>query len=116
MRTEPRALVIIPARWASSRFPGKPLANIAGIPMIQRVVAQVNKANCVSEVIVATDDLRISDFVKENGGTAIMTSVKHESGTDRVAEVARDRDCDIVVNVQGDEPLIPPQNLSLIHI
>ena len=114
MRTEPRALVIIPARWASSRFPGKPLANIAGIPMIQRVVAQVNKANCVSEVIVATDDLRISDFVKENGGTAIMTSAKHGSGTDRVAEVARDRDCDIVVNVQGDEPLIPPQKIDQV--
>ncbi len=114
MRTEPRVLVIIPARWASSRFPGKPLANIAGIPMIQRVVTQANKANCASEVIVATDDLRISDFVKENGGTAIMTSAEHESGTDRVAEVARDRDCDIVVNVQGDEPLIPPQNIDQV--
>ena len=114
MRTEPRALVIIPARWASSRFPGKPLANIAGIPMIQRVIAQANKANCASEVIVATDDLRISDFVKENGGTAIMTSAEHESGTDRVAEVVRDRDCDIVVNVQGDEPLIPPQNIDQV--
>ncbi len=114
MRTEPRVLVIIPARWASSRFPGKPLANIAGIPMIQRVIAQANKANCASEVIVATDDLRISDFVKESGGTAIMTSAEHESGTDRVAEVARDRDCDIVVNVQGDEPLIPPQNIDQV--
>ena len=114
MRTEPRVLVIIPARWASSRFPGKPLANIAGIPMIQRVAAQANKATCASEVIVATDDLRISDFVKENGGTAIMTSAEHESGTDRVAEVARDRDCDIVVNVQGDEPLIPPQNIDQV--
>jgi len=114
MRTEPRVLVVIPARWASSRFPGKPLANIAGIPMIQRVVTQANKANCASEVIVATDDLRISDVVKESGGTAIMTSAEHESGTDRVAEVARDRDCDIVVNVQGDEPLIPPQNIDQV--
>ncbi len=114
MRTEPRVLVVIPARWASSRFPGKPLANIAGIPMIQRVVTQANKANCASEVIVATDDLRISDFVQESGGTAIMTSAEHESGTDRVAEVARDRDCDIVVNVQGDEPLIPPQNIDQV--
>jgi len=114
MHTEPRVLVVIPARWASSRFPGKPLANIAGIPMIQRVVTQANKANCVSEVIVATDDLRISDFVKESGGKAIMTSAEHESGTDRVAEVARDRDCDIVVNVQGDEPLIPPQNIDQV--
>ena len=114
MRTEPRVLVVIPARWASSRFPGKPLANIAGIPMIQRVVTQANKANCASEVIVATDDLRISDFVKESGGTAIMTSAEHESGTDRVAEVAMGRDCDIVVNVQGDEPLIPPQNIDQV--
>ena len=114
MPTEPKVLVVIPARWASSRFPGKPLANIAGIPMIQRVAAQANKAYCASEVIVATDDHRISNFVIENGGTAIMTSVEHESGTDRVAEVARDRDCDIVVNVQGDEPLIPPQNIDQV--
>ena len=63
---------------------------------------------------MATDDHRILDFVKGNGGTAIMTSVEHESGTDRVAEVARDRDCDIVVNVQGDEPLIPPQNIDQV--
>ena len=63
---------------------------------------------------MAPDDHRISDFVKENGGTAIMTSLKHESGTDRVAEVAKDRDCDIVVNVQGDEPLIPPQNIDQV--
>ena len=114
MRTKPKVLVVIPARWASSRFPGKPLANIAGIAMIQRVASQANKANCASEVIVATDDLRILDFVKDNGGMAIMTSAKHESGTDRVAEVARDRDCDIVVNVQGDEPLIPPQNIDQV--
>jgi len=112
MLTEPRVLVVIPARWASSRFPGKPLANIAGIPMIQRVVEQAEKAKCVSEVLVATDDSRILDFVKKNGGTAIMTSADHQSGTDRVAEVARERDCDIVVNVQGDEPLIPPQNID----
>ena len=114
MPTDPKVLVVIPARWASSRFPGKPLANIAGIAMIQRVAAQANKANCASEVIVATDDLRILDFVKDNGGTAIMTSAEHESGTDRIAEVARDRDCDIVVNVQGDEPLIPPQNIDQV--
>ena len=114
MPTEPKVLVVIPARWASSRFPGKPLANIAGIAMIQRVVAQAKKANSASEVIVATDDLRILNFVKDNGGMAIMTSAKHESGTDRVAEVARDRDCDIVVNVQGDEPLIPPQNIDQV--
>ena len=114
MPTEPRVLAIIPARWASSRFPGKPLANIVGVPMIRRVISQTQKAKCVTEVIVATDDTRILEVVNNNGGTAVMTSVDHESGTDRVAEVARDRDCDIVVNVQGDEPLMPPQNIDQV--
>lgn len=114
MPTEPRVLAVIPARWASSRFPGKPLANIAGVPMIQRVMRQTQKAKCVTEVIVATDDTRILEVVNNNGGIAVMTSVDHESGTDRVAEVARDRDCDIVVNVQGDEPLMPPQNIDQV--
>ena len=114
MPTEPKVLVVIPARWDSSRFPGKPLAKIGGIPMIQRVVAQADKAECVSEVIVATDDSRILDFVLSAGVRAIMTSDAHPSGTDRIAEVARDRDCDIVVNVQGDEPLIPPQNIDQV--
>jgi len=114
MPTEPRVLAVIPARWASSRFPGKPLANIVGVPMIQRVLRQVQKAKCITEVIVATDDSRIFDLVNKSGGIAIMTSAEHQSGTDRVAEVARDKDCDIVVNVQGDEPLIPPQNIEKV--
>ena len=114
MPTEPRVLAVIPARWASSRFPGKPLASIAGIPMIQRVMCQTQKAKCVTEVIVATDDTRILEVVNNNGGTAVMTSADHESGTDRIAEVTRDRNCDIVVNVQGDEPLMPPQNIDLV--
>ena len=114
MLTEPRIIAIIPARWSSTRFPGKPLANIAGIPMIQRVVQQTQKAKCIKEVIVATDDSRIFDVVRQNGGNAIMTSAKHQSGTDRIAEVARECDCDIVVNVQGDEPLIPPQNIEKV--
>ena len=114
MHTETRVLVVIPARWASSRFPGKPLANIAGVPMIQRVMCQAQKAKCVTEVIVATDDTRILETVNKNGGIAVMTSADHESGTDRVAEVARHRDCDIVVNVQGDEPLMPPQNIDQV--
>jgi 3-deoxy-manno-octulosonate cytidylyltransferase (CMP-KDO synthetase) len=114
MPTEPRVLAVIPARWASSRFPGKPLANIAGVPMILRVMRQTQKAKSVTEVIVATDDTRILDVVNNNGGTAVMTSVDHESGTDRVAEVACDRDCDIVVNVQGDEPLMPPKNIDQV--
>ena len=114
MPTERKVLVVIPARWDSSRFPGKPLATIGGIPMIQRVVAQADKAECVSEVIVATDDSRILDFVNNAGARAIMTSCDHPSGTDRIAEVARDRDCDIVVNVQGDEPLIPSENIDRV--
>ena len=114
MPTEPRVLAVIPARWASSRFPGKPLANIVGMPMIQRVLKQAQKAKYITEVIVATDDSRIFDLVNKNGGIAIMTSTEHQSGTDRVAEVARDKDYDIVVNVQGDEPLIPPENIEKV--
>lgn len=82
--------------------------------MIQWVVEQAGKARSVSDVIVATDDDRILEAVKNFGGTAVMTSRDHASGTDRVAEVAKDRDCEIVVNVQGDEPLIPPDNIDLI--
>ncbi len=114
MPTKPKVLAVIPARWASSRFPGKPLAIISGKPMIQWVVEQAGKARSVSGVIVATDDGRILEAVKNFGGTAVMTSIDHASGTDRVAEVAKDRDCEIVVNVQGDEPLIPPENIDLI--
>jgi len=114
MPTEPRIIAIIPARWGSTRFPGKPLASIAGIPMIERVIKQTQKAKYIKEVIVATDDSRIFDLVNKNGGIAIMTSTEHQSGTDRVAEVACDKDCDIVVNVQGDEPLMPPQNIEKV--
>ncbi|GJL80168.1 MAG: 3-deoxy-manno-octulosonate cytidylyltransferase [Nitrospinaceae bacterium] len=82
--------------------------------MIQWVVEQAEKAQSVSNVIVATDDERIFEAVKKFGGTAVMTSRDHASGTDRVAEVAKAQDCEIVVNVQGDEPLIPPENIDLI--
>ncbi len=105
--------MIIPARWASSRFPGKPLAPICGKPMIQWVVEKARKASLVSEVIVATDDKRIADVVAAFGGRAVMTSAGHPSGTDRIAEVAEGLEYDIVVNVQGDEPLIPPENIDL---
>lgn len=114
MPADPKVIAVIPARWASSRFPGKPLALIKGKPMIQRVFEQANKAKSVSEVIVATDDARILEAVNGFGGNAVMTSPDHESGTDRIAEVVRDRKCEIVVNVQGDEPLIPPANIDLI--
>jgi len=82
--------------------------------MVQWVFEQASKAESVSEVIVATDDARIIDAVNGFGGNAVMTSSDHESGTDRIAEVVRDRGCEIVVNVQGDEPLIPPENIDRI--
>lgn len=114
MRVEPGVIAIIPARWGSTRFPGKPLAQIAHKPMIQWVVEGIRKARSVSEVIVATDDQRIYDAVRDFGGRAKMTSPEHFSGSDRVAEVAAMEKCDIVVNVQGDEPLISPENLDLV--
>jgi 3-deoxy-manno-octulosonate cytidylyltransferase (CMP-KDO synthetase) len=102
--------VIIPARYASSRFPGKPLADIAGKPMIVRVAEQAAKS-AAREVIVATDHTEIAQVVEANGFEAVMTRSDHATGTDRLAEVARKRRFNarhIVVNVQGDEPLIPP--------
>ena len=114
MPTESRVVAIIPARWASTRFPGKPLAQIKNKPMIQWVVEQARKASRISEVIVATDDERILDAVIGFGGKAIMTSQDHVSGSDRIAEVASGMNCDIVVNIQGDEPLIPPENIDQV--
>jgi 3-deoxy-manno-octulosonate cytidylyltransferase (CMP-KDO synthetase) len=91
MPTEPRAVAIIPARWASTRFPGKPLALIKKKPMIQWVVEQAQKASRVSEIIVATDDDRIFDAVIGFGGKAVMTSQDHATGSDRIAEVQYSR-------------------------
>jgi 3-deoxy-manno-octulosonate cytidylyltransferase (CMP-KDO synthetase) len=99
---------VIPARYASTRFPGKALADIGGRPMIQHVYERTAQSRLVSRVIVATDDLRIAEAVNMIGGEAVMTSTSHETGTDRLAEVAAGLDSDIVVNVQGDEPLIEP--------
>lgn len=97
----------IPARMASSRFPGKPLAMLAGRPMIEHVIDKALQAN-LGPVFVATDDDRIADVVKKTVASVCMTSPDHPSGSDRLAEAVRDMDCDIVVNVQGDEPLIDP--------
>src|SRR2546428_1171716 len=105
---ELKAIAIIPARFGSTRFPGKPLAKISQKPMIQHVYERVAQARCVSDVIVATDDSRIVEAVKSFGGKVCMTLENHRSGTDRVAEVARQTNAEIVVNVQGDEPLIDP--------
>jgi 3-deoxy-manno-octulosonate cytidylyltransferase (CMP-KDO synthetase) len=104
---------VLPARYASSRFPGKPLALISGRPLIQRVVERCQKARSLSEVIVATDDERIYDFVK--GFCRVeMTSAAHPSGTDRVAEVLQRVECDAAINVQGDEPLIDPNVIDAV--
>ena len=104
---------IIPARYSSTRLPGKPLILIHGKPMIQRVYEQAQKSKLLDRVIVATDDARIFDCVKDFGGEVMMTSEKHVSGTDRLAEAARMINCDIVVNIQGDEPFIDPKNIDI---
>lgn len=108
--------VIIPARYASTRFPGKPLAEIGGKPMIVHVCERAAKSGAVS-VHVATDDQRIAEAVRAHGHQAVMTRADHESGTDRLAEAARRlklKARDIVVNVQGDEPLIPPKLIARV--
>jgi len=99
---------IIPARYSSTRFPGKPLADIHGKSMIERVYERTCQAALVDRVIVATDDERIAAVVRAFGGEVCMTSSEHETGTDRLAEVAAELTADLVVNVQGDEPLIDP--------
>lgn len=99
---------VIPARYASTRFEGKALADIQGKPMVQWVYERTSRATLVSDVIVATDDERIAAVVSGFGGKVQMTSPSHETGTDRLAEVARGLDSDLIVNVQGDEPLIDP--------
>jgi 3-deoxy-manno-octulosonate cytidylyltransferase (CMP-KDO synthetase) len=101
-------LGVIPARFGSTRFPGKPLALIAGKPMIQWVYEQVSQSKVLSQVLVATDDERIMRAVEAFGGEAVLTSDRHRSGTDRVAEVARRLEAAHYINVQGDEPLISP--------
>lgn len=103
---------MIPARWASTRFPGKPLADINGKTMIRRVHEQCLKAMSLDEVFVATDDERIADEVKSFGGKFLMTSANHVSGTDRLAEAAGFVEADIVVNIQGDQPFIEPEMID----
>ncbi len=109
---------IIPSRYASSRFPGKPLAMIGGKPMILRVYEQASKS--LDNVYVATDDSRIYDAVLDFGGNAVMTSDKHQSGTDRCAEAAaiitkeKGIKADVVINIQGDEPFIRPEQIDLL--
>jgi 3-deoxy-manno-octulosonate cytidylyltransferase (CMP-KDO synthetase) len=110
----PLVLVVIPARYASTRFPGKPLAPIAGKPMIQHVLERVRLATLPSRIIVATEDARIKSAVESFGGEAILTRPDHRTGTDRIAEVATHVQADIYINVQGDEPLIDPGTIDAV--
>lgn len=107
---------IIPARYASTRFPGKPLVDIAGRSMIQRVYEQAKKSKSLTDVIVATDDIRIEEHVKAFGGNVIMTKDTHQSGTDRCFETIQQYtgSPDVVINIQGDEPFIHPQQIDLL--
>ncbi|MBN2104675.1 3-deoxy-manno-octulosonate cytidylyltransferase [bacterium] len=104
---------VIPARYQSSRLPGKSLALIGTRPMIQWVYEQASKAACLSKIFVATDDSRIENAVRKFGGNVVMTSHTCQSGTDRVAEAVRDMEADIVINIQGDEPFIHPKEVDL---
>lgn len=110
---QPKAVAIIPARYASTRLPGKPLLNLAGRPMILHVVERALVARNVARALVATDDERIAEAVRAAGFEAVMTRADHASGSDRLAEVAATLDdADVIVNVQGDEPLISPQTIE----
>lgn len=107
---------IIPARYASTRFPGKPLVDLAGQSLIQRVYLQAQQCKQLQQVVVATDDNRIADHVRSFGGQVIMTSESHQNGTERCAEAASmlGTDVDAVINIQGDEPFIQPQQIALV--
>ncbi len=107
---------IIPSRYASTRFPGKPLVDIAGKSMIQRVYEQAKKAKSLSEVFVATDDARIQEHVISFGGKVVMTSETHQSGTDRCFEAVNKIQgiTDVIINIQGDEPFIHPEQIDLV--
>ena len=111
-----KILGIIPSRYASTRFPGKPLIMIDGMSMVERVYKQASKSSSLQKVIVATDDERIYDHVKNFGGNVVMTSSSHPSGTDRCAEVLskETEQWDAVINIQGDEPFIDPSQIDLL--
>lgn len=107
--SRPQVLVVIPARWGSTRFPGKPLHLIAGKPLVQHVWERCRQCRAVDKVVIATDDERIADAARRFNAVSVLTSPDHPSGTDRVAEAAKSYPGhDIVINVQGDEPLISP--------
>jgi 3-deoxy-manno-octulosonate cytidylyltransferase (CMP-KDO synthetase) len=105
-------IAVIPVRWGSTRFPGKPLALLGGRPVVEHVWQRAGAADTVNRVVVATDDTRIRDAVAGFGGEVVMTSADHASGSDRIAEVIRTLPCRVVVNVQGDEPLLAPEAID----
>jgi 3-deoxy-manno-octulosonate cytidylyltransferase (CMP-KDO synthetase) len=109
-------VAVIPARYGSTRLPGKALARIGGVPMIVRVWRQVRQAHATDRVIVATDDERILHMMGEAGGEVMMTSSSHQSGSDRIAEVAQRIEADIYLNVQGDQPFIAPADLEALAL
>lgn len=109
-----KAVIVIPARYGSSRLPGKPLLDIVGKPMIQHVYERALQVAGVAEVWVATDDPRVEQAVQAFDGKAIMTRTDHESGTDRLVEVMHKVDADIYINLQGDEPMIRPQDVETL--
>ncbi len=112
-----KILCVIPARYGSERLPGKPLIEIEGLSLIQRVYERAKKVKSFTDIVVATDDVRIFKHVEEFGGRVLMTRTDHKSGTERMLEVAgRMEPYDIYVNVQGDEPLIPPEMLHDISL
>ena len=110
--SQPKAVAVIPARYSSTRLPGKPLLEIAGKPLIVWVAERARAASTISRTIVATDDPRIVDAVNAAGFDAVITRADHATGTDRIAEVAHNLRADIIVNVQGDEPLIDPATID----
>ena len=111
-KSQPKAVAVIPARYNSTRLPGKPLLDIAGKPLVVWVAERARAASSISRSLVATDDPRIVDAVSAAGFDAVSTRADHLSGTDRIAEVAHNLSADIIVNVQGDEPLIDPETIN----
>ena len=109
-----KVLAVIPARWASTRFPGKALKEIAGKAMIHWVWDQTIKAKSVTDTIIATDDERIAEYCRANELEVVMTADTHPTGSDRLAEVAQKIEADVYVNVQGDEPLIEPETIDAV--
>ena len=111
-----RIVGIIPARYESSRFPGKPLIDLKGKTMIQRVYEGAKNSTLLADVIVATDDQRIFNEVKRFGGNVMMTSLDHRTGTDRCGEIAQQVEADVIINIQGDEPLIDIRQIDTLSV